>query len=130
MPKLYRLPHSAPTDPAPSPILIRDSTVEPTHEEIMEHLSPPSGIWEHVSVLLDDRRMHLFCDDSGHAFNLPINLRASLCYLSATIREPYTLSHILKEEKDKFITFDDYTIMRRRSLLIVGDALLWTGEMT
>lgn len=141
MPQLYFIPAAGDIRggksllPLPPVNLLRDTDDEPTHEEIMAELSPPSGIWEHVSILADGNRMHLFCDDNGLAFKLPPNLRASLLYANATLkmseREPYSLDHILtSSEASRFCRFADYQLMSQRDLFVVGDCLLWTGEMT
>jgi hypothetical protein len=142
MPKLYFIP-AAPNrakislaEALPPVRLLRESSVEPTHEEILEELMPVSRIWEHVSVLADGERLHLFCDDNGLAYSLPPNLRASLLYANATLkmsgRTPYSLEHILESAPDtaKFVRYSDYTLMIERSLFILGDCLLWTGDLS
>ena len=136
MPKLYFIPTSRDDDVLPPVRLLRASTAEPTHEEIMKELVPVSGIWEHISVLADGRRLHLFGDDNARAFNLPVNLRASVLYANASLDnrggQPYGLAHILEstEASDRFLRYQDYRKMRQFQLFVFGDALLWTGEMS
>ena len=132
MPKLYYIPAGSETDVLPSLRLLRASTAEPTHEEIMKELEPPSGIWEHISVLADGRRLHLFGDDNARAFELPVNLRASVLYANATLGQPYSLAHILEstEASNRFLRYQDYRKMRRLQLFVFGAALLWTGELS
>ena len=142
MSKLYFIP-AAPNKPRlslaealPPVRLLRETPDEPSSEELMQEIKPISGIWEHVSVLVDGQRMHLFCDDNGHAFQLPPNLRASLLYINATLkfkgREPYSLAHILESTPDtaKFIRHSDYALMANESLFVVGDCVLWTGDLS
>lgn len=106
---------------------------EPDHEDIMKILQPRSGIWEHVSILLDGQRAHLFVDDNGRAFNLEPNVRASIMYANNSLkkigRQPYSLEHLLSEEK-KLASWDDIQFILDNSLIIVGPALLWTGELS
>lgn len=127
MSQLYKIT----ANPAPfgSVTLLRDNEDELTHKEILKWLEPPSGIWEHVNCRIDEKLVHLFCDDNGRAFDLPVNVRASVAYANHHLIKPFSLETIVGLEKDFRIWHTDAEIMLRRSLLVVGDCLLWTGEM-
>jgi hypothetical protein len=128
MPQLYRLA----ANPAPlgSVELIRESGEELTHEEILRELSPPSGIWEHVNCRIDDKLVHLFCDDNGRAFELPVNVRGSVAYANNHLIKPFTLDQLLAPSSEFKIWHTDAQIMLRQGLIVVGDCLLWTGDLT
>lgn len=106
---------------------------EPDHEDIMRILRPKSGIWEHVSILLDGKHAHLFVDDNGRAMQLEPNVRASIMYANNSLkkigRQPYSLEHLLSEEK-KLASEEDVWFILDNSLIIVGPALLWTGDLS
>lgn len=78
--------------------------------------------WEHVTILYNGRRCHMFVDENGRFKNLSINPKATLLY-----------QNIINERHKKPV-YNDVMIWEPpyhldQNLLIVGNALFWTGEL-
>jgi hypothetical protein len=82
---------------------------------------------EHLSVLFEDKVHHLFFDENGLASDKKPNARASAIAGNRQLRgvrlNKLRYNDLTKEPPHPLTT------MQSTGLLIVGDALLWTGDM-
>jgi hypothetical protein len=82
---------------------------------------------EHLTVILDGKPMHLFFDENGIASPKKPNERATAIAGNRILRGPRLEKfryNDLTEEPPPAIA-----VLLATGMLIVGDALLWTGEM-
>lgn len=86
---------------------------------------------EHVSVLFNNKHCHMFVDEVGLIRGLPVNPRATRIYYNNTFKREGLATLVYEDlaANPQLPVGSHAQITGLITNLIVGPALLWTGDM-